>query len=116
MKVHLELPYPPSANLIWRRSKFSTYMSKEGKAYKEQVADYIAAENFPKFGDADIKVSMILRPRDKRKRDIDNCLKISIDSLASAGLFDDDFQIQELTIKRGEPISGGLLLVVVELI
>lgn len=114
MKIMLELPYPPSANLIWRRSKFSTYMSKEGKAYKQWVADYISAENFPKFGDDPVKISMILRPRDKRKRDIDNCLKISIDSIASAGVINDDFQVQELSIKRGEPISGGLLIVVVE--
>lgn len=114
MKIFLELPYPPSANVIWRRSKFSTYLSKEGKDYKEGVADYVAANAFPKFGDAPIRVSMILRPRDKRKRDIDNCLKISIDSLASAGLFDDDFQIQELSIKRGEIVSGGLLIVVIE--
>lgn len=114
MKIFLELPYPPSANVIWRRSKFSTYLSKEGKDYKAAVADYVSENAFPKFGDAPIRVAMVLRPRDKRKRDIDNCLKISIDSLASAGLFDDDFQIQELGIKRGDPISGGLLMVMIE--
>lgn len=114
MKIFLELPYPPSANVIWRRSKFSTYLSKEGKDYKKAVADYISANNIPKFGDDKVKISMTLRPRDKRKRDIDNCLKISIDSIASAGVINDDFQVEELTIKRGEIVSGGLLIVVIE--
>jgi Holliday junction resolvase RusA-like endonuclease len=115
MKVFLELSYPPSANVIYRRSKFSTYLSKEGRAYKMAVADYISENKIPKFRDeAKLKVQFILRPRDKRKRDISNCIKIVEDALQDAGVFSDDFMIEELTIKRGQPISGGLIIVTIE--
>jgi Holliday junction resolvase RusA-like endonuclease len=115
MKVFLELPYPPSANVIYRRNKFSTYLSKEGRAYKMAVADYISENNIPKFSDeAKLKVRFILRPRDKRKRDISNCIKIVEDAIQDAGVFSDDFMIEELSIKRGEVISGGLIIVTIE--
>ena len=57
---------------------------------------------------------MILRPRDKRKMDIDNRIKATLDALEHAGVFDDDFQVDHLEMIRGEPIKGGLLHVVIE--
>jgi Holliday junction resolvase RusA-like endonuclease len=114
MIAFLELKYPPSTNVIYRRSGFHTYLTNEGKRYKQDVADYVSENAVPKFGDAKLKITFTLRPRDKRKRDISNCIKIAEDALQDSGVFDDDFQIEELTIKRGEPISGGLLLVTIE--
>ena len=114
MKILLELPYPPSTTRIYRRGKFATYLSPEGVKYKRDVADYVSENNLPKFGTAKVKIKIILRPRDKRKRDIDNCLKIALDSIESAGLIDSDFQVEELTITRGEQIEGGKLLIIME--
>lgn len=114
MKAYLELPYPPSTNMLYRRSGFHTYLTTEGKMYKQGVADYVSENLIPKFGEAKLKITFTLRPRDKRKRDISNCIKIAEDALQDAGVFSDDFQIQELTIRRGEQISGGLLLVTIE--
>lgn len=114
MIVSLELPFPPSVNVMWRRGRFSTYLSPDGRKYKEDVADYLVANQIPKFGDKPLKISMILRPRDKRKTDIDNRIKCVLDALESAGLFDDDYQVEDLHIVRGEPIKGGKMLVIVE--
>jgi crossover junction endodeoxyribonuclease RusA len=114
MKVLIELPYPPSANTMWRRGRFSTYLSDVGRKFKEDVADYLVTEQVPKFGDAALKISMILRPRDKRKADIDNRIKSVLDALEGAGLFNNDYQVEDLHIVRGEPIKGGKMIVIVE--
>lgn len=50
-------------------------------------------------------------PPDRRKRDIDNLLKILIDCLQDCGLFEDDSQIDKITIERMSVIHDGQLLV-----
>lgn len=110
----LVLPYPPSVNTYYRRGKFATYLSDAGRKYKIAVSDALALQHAPKYGDAKLKITMVLRPRDKRKIDIDNRIKAVLDSLQDAGLFDDDYQVDELTIIRGEPIKDGKLVVIIE--
>lgn len=51
---------------------------------------------------------------DKRKRDLDNVAKATLDALQHAGLYDDDSQIDELRIVRGNKVDGGLLFVNLE--
>lgn len=114
MHVLLELPFPPSMNTYWRNFRGRTVLSKAGRQFKIDVQDYIIQNNIPKFGDKKLKVTMILRPRDKRKVDIDNRIKAVLDSLENAGVFDDDFQIDHIEMIRGEPIKGGLIRVLIE--
>ena len=114
MKCYLELPFPPSANTMWRRGRFSTYLTDQGRKFKADVADYLVEAQAPKFGDLPLKISMILRPRDKRKADIDNRIKSVLDALEGAGLFTNDFQVEDLHIVRGDPIKGGKMIVIVE--
>lgn len=114
MKALLELPFPPSTNVYYRRGRYVTYLSEAGRKYKLDVAEYLAENETVKFGEAKLKITMILRPRDKRKIDIDNRIKACLDSLQDGGLFDDDFQVDHLEIIRGEPIKGGKLLCIIE--
>ena len=89
-------------------------LSKTGRQFKTDVQEYIINNNIPKFGDKKLKVMMILRPRDRRKTDIDNRIKAVLDALEHAGVFNDDFQVDHLEMIRGEPLKGGLLHVVIE--
>ena len=114
MKVWLDLPFPPSMNTYWRNFRGRTVLSKAGRQFKADVSEYVINNNIPKFGDRKLKVTMILRPRDKRKVDIDNRIKAVFDSLEDAGVFDDDFQIDHIEMIRGEPIKGGLIRVLIE--
>jgi len=57
---------------------------------------------------------MVLFPRDKRKIDIDNPIKSVLDALKDAGVFDDDFQVDELSIVRVKPIKAGAIRVFIE--
>jgi crossover junction endodeoxyribonuclease RusA len=48
-------------------------------------------------------------PPDRRRRDLDNLPKAVLDSLAHAGVYEDDSQIDLLIIRRCDPIKGGKL-------
>ena len=112
----LTLPYPPSVNTYWRNFRGHTVLSQKGRDYKLAVAEYVSANNVPKFGDSKLKITMILQPRDKRKIDLDNRIKCVLDSLQEAGVFNDDFQVDDLHILRGQQVSGGRILVTIETI
>ena len=114
--LFLTLPFPPSVNTYWRNFRGRTILSPKGREFKEQVADYVAEYNVPKLGDSKLRVSMVLFPRDKRKIDIDNRIKCVLDALQDAGVFNDDFQVDELSIVRGKPIKGGAIRVLIEVI
>ena len=112
--LFLTLPFPPSMNTYWRNFRGRTILSPAGRKFKEDVADYVAEYRVPKLGEAKLRISMVLFPRDKRKIDIDNRIKCVLDALQDAGVFDDDFQVDELSIVRGKPIKGGAIRVLIE--
>ena len=112
--LFLNLPFPPSMNTYWRNFRGRTILSPAGRKFKEDVADYVAEYRVPKLGEAKLRISMVLFPRDKRKIDIDNRIKCVLDALQDAGVFDDDFQVDELSIVRGKPIKGGAIRVLIE--
>ena len=114
--ILLNLPYAPSVNTYWRRGRFATYLSPQGREYKKAVAEYVVEYKVPKLGDARLKMTLIIRPRSKRIFDIDNLAKSVLDSLCEAGVYDDDSQVDELHILRGEPIKGGRIVVTIEVL
>jgi crossover junction endodeoxyribonuclease RusA len=89
-------------------------MSAKGREFREAVQAFVIENNISKFGDKKLKLTLILRPRDKRKIDIDNRIKAVLDALEHAGVFDNDFQVDHIEMIRGEQIKGGLLHVVIE--
>jgi crossover junction endodeoxyribonuclease RusA len=82
--------------------------------FKKEVAQYVIDNNIPKLGDALLYVTVIVMPRSKRRFDLDNLLKGLLDSLQDAGVYDDDCQVEHLTIMRGKPVKGGACVVSIE--
>ena len=54
-----------------------------------------------------LSVEITLYPPDRRKRDLDNYLKGTLDALTHAGLWEDDSQIDTLSIQRGLVVKNG---------
>jgi crossover junction endodeoxyribonuclease RusA len=112
----IDLPWPPSTNALYRSVQIHgrprVLLSKEARDYHAMVRRRVQIEHFPEFGDMDrLEVVIHARPPDRRKRDIDNLLKITLDALVKGGAIPDDGQIDKLAIVRGEPIKGGALTV-----
>jgi crossover junction endodeoxyribonuclease RusA len=114
MKADIWLPFPPSTNTYWRHYRGRTIIGKQGKIFREAVMYEIMTNKVPTFGTGRLRISMILRPRDKRRIDIDNRIKATLDALEHAGVFEDDCQIDRLEIERGEPTEGGCIQVTIE--
>lgn len=111
-QLSLTLPLPNSANTHWRHGRGITYLSKQGRDYRELVANAVQDANVkPMTGRLSMHIE--LHFRDKRKTDIDNRAKSLCDALQHAGAFVDDSQIDELHVYRKEIISGGQCQVVI---
>ena len=104
--INIDLPWPPSINHYWRHTKNGHYISNEGKTYRQLVLFHGLKyrDKFPK--DARLSVYIEAYPPDKRKRDLDNVLKSLLDALQHAGIYQDDSQIDLLTIIRKSPLNG----------
>jgi Holliday junction resolvase RusA-like endonuclease len=76
----------------------------------------VIVHNVPKLRDARLQMQVTLYPKDRRKQDIDNRIKALWDALASAGVFDNDEQIDVLIVERGEIKKGGGCLVMLDII
>ena len=109
----LELPYPQSVNTYWRANGKRRFISKEGALFKLAVQAYCFREKIKSFGDKRLNVYINIHPRSKRRFDLDNCLKAILDAMMAAGVYDDDSQIDQLTINRVEPCIGGKTMVVI---
>jgi crossover junction endodeoxyribonuclease RusA len=86
-------------------------MSALGLAYRKQIKEIPFIYACPKYKDDRLKISIWAYPPDKRRRDLDNLLKITLDSLQATGLFNDDSQFDSIYIERKEKSKGGHLVI-----
>jgi crossover junction endodeoxyribonuclease RusA len=93
MSITIELPYPPSANRYWRNFRGRMVISAEAKAFKEQ-AGWIARASGGAMLEGSIAMAVdIYRPA--KRGDLDNTLKVTIDSLQGI-FYANDSQIVEI--------------------
>jgi len=91
----LVLPYPPSANRYWRNFRGRTVLSEEARAYKSLIQDKVGEQPMLKGP----LVIALLMYRPQKSGDLDNRIKVAIDSLQGV-LFEDDKQIVEIHAYR----------------
>lgn len=113
--VTLELPYPPSINHYWRHVGSKTLISRAGRQYREDIQHAVrqqlgACEPIA----APVELILLITAPDRRRRDLDNLLKPSLDALTHAGVWQDDSQIIRIDARwSGEPAKPGRMLAVV---
>lgn len=126
----VELPWPPTVNHYKKAGRIITTSS--GKKYQQRVDTNEtkmfyheawvaislkrASVGFISFQDSTIslKVYVDLCPPNKRRVDIDNRIKILLDSLVRSELILDDFLIDKLIVTRCDPCEGGKAIVIIE--
>ncbi|MEW6310769.1 MAG: RusA family crossover junction endodeoxyribonuclease [Pseudomonadota bacterium] len=100
----ISLPWPPSNNTYYRRVGAKTLISAKGRDYCAAVMKACAEARISR---QDGRLAVVIKacPPDRRRRDLDNMLKGLLDALTHGGAWEDDSQIDHLTIKRG-PIKA----------
>lgn len=114
------LPFPPSVNHYYRRVGPRTLISRQGREYRRAICGLLAPAGGsgirkPPAGGR-IALAMDAFPPDRRRRDLDNLLKCTQDCLAHAGAFEDDSQIDLLTVSRCRPVPAGRIVVRIEML
>jgi len=110
--IILYLPWPPTVNSYYKMTRAGQrYLSKSVREFREQVGHSIN-EQAPGLKLSDpIFMEAYLFPPDRRKRDLDNYMKGLLDAMTCSGIWEDDSQINQLHIYRGEVIKGGIVRV-----
>jgi len=135
-RIVLTLPYPPSANRMWRTympKGFKapvTVLSADGKAYKATVCGLakLAGVKSPITGRVAVDVRLYPnRPQDWQKRakrdpmawddtvqciDLDNANKVLFDALKGVAI-DDDKWVRRITSERMEPDGEARVVVTI---
>lgn len=104
------LPWPPSANLIWRSVLVGksprVLLSARGRAYRREVAAALALAGAARWA-GPVGVHLDAYPPDRRRRDIDNLMKAILDACTHGGLWGDDAQVSHLSVTRRPPCRPG---------
>ena len=106
-----QLPYPPSVNHVWMRTKKGMALNPKARAYREEVIWTIGEWHYTLQGRIAVKVDLYMP--DKRCRDIDNTTKACLDAMTHARVWKDDSQIDQLIINRRGVEAPGRAIVTV---
>lgn len=107
-----DLPEPPSVNAMWRHTGKYTYLSKRAKEYKDRVRLIGKAAKVTMIRGKRVRVAVEWR-RKRRSGDLDNRLKLAIDSLQGVA-FENDSQVVEIHAYRKDDKDNPGVTVTVE--
>jgi crossover junction endodeoxyribonuclease RusA len=110
-RAELSLPFPPTVNTYWRNVNGVTMISAAGRDYRLTVERVISGR-FAEMAfspTARLRISIFAYPPDKRRRDLDNLLKAPLDAITFAKLWDDDSQLDAISVERGSACKWGRL-------
>lgn len=115
--IRLTLPWPPTVNHYWlpRKKGKGFYVGPEGVRFRAEVMYEAMRQLRPlRSIHGPVAVEIVASHPDRRKRDLDNLFKATLDSLTHAKVYDDDSQIHDLRISWGEQVDGGRLEVTIK--
>ena len=95
----------PSVNHYWVASGKRRYLSEKAIHFHRLIRGLVPAHKTA----SRLKLDVTFHFPNRQRRDIDNYLKATIDSLVKCGLCVDDEQFDELIVKRGAVVKGGLI-------
>lgn len=114
--ITLTLPWPPTINTYWRRHGNTYFISAKGLDYRRTACLKSIEYHKSHLFDKRLSLFICAFPPDKRRRDIDNILKVLIDSLQYAEIYHDDCQIDSIYIKRMPDLLNQVVVKIEEMI
>lgn len=128
--IEIELPFPPSVNSYKTVGKL--IKTSSGKLYQQRKNStetkkfyydvYMLAKSLERpadelycFSDTiSLEVIIALHPPHSRRYDLDNRLKVLLDSLMHARIIHDDSQISRLLVEKKSMIEHGKAIVTIK--
>lgn len=110
--IELHLPFPPSVNQAYRnvpgrgRVKTKTY-----KDWLTAAALSARAQHTNQRVGGPFDFELIAHKPDKRRRDIDNLIKVVLDFLKAEGFIDDDCLAQSVRAEWGGATPGVMVTI-----
>lgn len=116
MHYELHLPFPPTDNNYYVKTRQGQFISLKGKKFRAEVAAEVESQlsglaRLPL--DYPVQCDIIVYVPDKRRRDIMNYMKALADAMTQAGVWTDDSLIDQSHIYRGAVTYGGKIVVVI---
>lgn len=112
LSLRLILPYPPSVNHIYQRTRaggvylapgYRRYLIEASASARGQARE----QGVPMFT-TPVSVDMIVTPpARKRRRDLDNLIKATFDALTKAGVWADDSLVIQLTLRFDSKVTSN---------
>lgn len=108
--LRFELPYPPSINHYYVHTARGVKLGTKGQSYRNDAV-YLLHKFKGACKDKKIAVTINVFPPDKRKRDLDNILKCLLDAMEHANVYENDNNIDMLTVIRRQSVPNGAVQV-----
>lgn len=114
--TYLELPFPPSANRLWRNVGPKTLKSAEYRAWLTEAGWTVKAQR-PVNVPGPYLLTLIADRPDNRRRDLGNLLKATEDLLVACGVVDDDHLAKSIRMSWSDlpPAKPGGIRVTLEM-
>jgi len=108
MRIEID-KLPPSVNSMYRMSKYGClYLTSDAKKFKEELG-WIAKNKKKDYKNKKIKIELVFKINDNRKRDLDNLFKATLDSLKGI-IFDDDDQILRIDALKMKGLKNKTII------
>ncbi len=88
--IELWLPYPPSANHLWRSGRGRVYPAPAYVDWQREAGEYVKDQPFETLKGPYKLFITAARPDSRRKRDLGNIEKAISDLLVKLGVVEDD--------------------------
>lgn len=113
--LNLELPYPPSINHAYMSVAFGKRVLKPDVMAYRSLIGYVASAAVARYGLPHYPYTMYVEvyTPDRRRRDLDNLLKVLQDGITH-GINVDDTNITTLAIKKAGVVKDGKVLVSIQ--
>lgn len=107
--LRIEIPFPPTINHYYLYTPNGVILGAKGKKYRRDVG--LLLNRYKEYYSAEHRLALTINvyPPDKRKRDLDNVCKATMDALQHARIYSDDNQIDMLTVVRRNIVEFGCL-------
>ena len=111
--IVLDIPWPPTANKIWRHARGQNYLSRPYKDFLS-LTYMVVRQQLPRHHrriETPVRLTIDLYPPNRVRYDIDNRIKPILDALTRAGVWQDDSLVIELHVSKRSTLKRGRAII-----